>query len=69
MYAIEWTGDYKFRQFASSKSEIGECFDFAISWLREKGYRKVSRQGKRLFVKSPNGGLVVIEPSPTFGTE
>ena len=65
MYALEMSGDFSYRDFASSKRQASESIDLAISWLQKKGYKRIIRAGKRLMITSPNGGLVVIESNPT----
>jgi hypothetical protein len=66
MIAIEMTGDFTFRDFASNRRELARMIESAKSWLYSKGYREFVRESNEsIEAYSRNGGRVQITMDST----
>ena len=66
MIAIEMTGDFTFRDFASNRRELARMIESAKSWLHSKGYREFVRESREsIAAYSKNGGRVLIATNST----
>ena len=66
MIAIEMSGDFTFRDFASNRRELARMIDSAKSWLFKQGYREFVRESREtLIAYSKNGGRVQIAMNST----
>jgi hypothetical protein len=66
MIAIEMSGDFTFREFASNRRELARMIESAKSWLFKQGYREFVRESREtLIAYSKNGGRVQIAMNST----
>ena len=66
MIAIEMTGDFTFREFASNRRELARMIESAKSWLHSKGYREFVREShESIAAYSKQGGRVQIAMNST----
>ena len=66
MIAIEMTGDFSFRDFASNRRELARMIESAKSWLYSKGYREFVREShESIAAYSKQGGRVQIAMNST----
>ena len=66
MIAIEMSGDFTFREFASNRRELSRMIESAKSWLFSHGYRKFIRESREtISAYSRSGGRVLITTSQT----
>ena len=67
MIAIEMTGDFTFRDFASNRRELARMIDSAKSWLFKQGYREFVRESRESIIAySKQGGRVQIAMNSTI---
>ena len=66
MIAIEMSGDFTCREFASNRRELARMIESAKSWLFKQGYREFVRESREtLIAYSQQGGRVLISASAT----
>ena len=66
MIAIEMTGDFTFRDFASNRRELARMIESAKSWLHSKGYREfIKESSDTIAAYSKQGGRVQIATNST----
>ena len=66
MIAIEMTGDFSFRDFASNRRELARMIESAKSWLFKQGYREfIKESSDTIAAYSKQGGRVQIATNST----